>query len=470
MTSMNIKFYGGVDEIGGNRILVEDASSRIFLDYGMSFSRHQKFFEEYLKPRYASAGLKDLLRLNLVHYLPGIYRSDLLKLMRKEPHSKPSFNAVILSHIHLDHSALISLLDERIPIVCSKTTQAYAKALLEVGTRSLETEIYNFKRRPLYNTRDEPVDRQFIFHESGKEMKIGKISITPCAVDHSVLGATAYILRTSGGTIVYTGDLRFHGKLAKLSEKFAESAAKAEPNIMLCEGTRIDETENASEDYVRTHAVKTTKESKGLIIADFAFRDLTRLTTFYEIAKETDRKLVISKRDAYLIEALSKVADIPFPLPSPQDKNIMIYIDRKSTGTYNDRDYDKWERPYLEASNAIRAEQVHKEEKHLIIHLTFFDINELVDIDPSPNVAYIHSASEPHNEEQATDEQRLNNWLDYFHVKKYHYHASGHASGTDIRRLVEQVKPKVLMPIHTEHKELFRQFHNNVQMPSLESF
>lgn len=466
---MDIKFYGGVEEIGGNRILVEESSSRVFLDYGMSFSRNQKFFEEYLKPRYASAGLKDLLRLHLVHYLPGIYRSDLLRLMEIEPHSEPSLNAVLLSHIHLDHSALISLLDERIPIICSKTTQAYAKALLEVGTRGLETEMYNFKRRPLLNTRDESVDRQFIFTQSNKEMKIGGVSITPCSVDHSVLGATAYILRTDGGTIVYTGDLRFHGKLAKMSENFAEIAAKAEPDIMLCEGTRINETENASEDFVQENAVKAIQDAKGLVVADFAFRDLTRLTTFYEIAKKTDRKLVISKRDAYLIEMLSKVPDIPFPLPSPQDPKVMIYVDRKSTGTYRDRDYDTWERPYLEASNTIRAEQVNKEQKNLIIHLTFFDINELVDIDPL-DATYIHSASEPHNEEQNIDEQRLNNWLDYFHIKKYHYHASGHASGTDIRRLVEQVKPKVLMPIHTEHKELFKQFHNNVKMPLLEPF
>jgi ribonuclease J len=470
MSEMEIKFYGGVEEIGGNRILVEDGASRFFLDYGMSFSKHQKFFEEYLKPRYASAGLKDLLRLRLIHYLPGIYRSDLLRLMGTEPHREPSLDALLLSHIHLDHSALISLLDERIPIVCSEITQTYAKALLEVGTRGLETEIYNFKRRPLFNTRDDPVDRNFLLHRSGKEMKIGNISVTPCEVDHSVLGATAYILRTSGGTIVYTGDLRFHGRLADASEKFAETAAKAEPDIMLCEGTRIDETENASEEFVQENAVRTIQNSKGLVIADFAFRDLTRLTTFYSIAKDTDRKLVISKRDAYLMEALSKASDLPFQLPSPKDKTILIYIDRKGTGTYSDRDYDKWERQYLEASNAIRAEQVHEEQEHLLIHLTFFDINELVDIDPSPNVAYVHSASEPHNEEQVIDEQRLNNWLDYFQVKKYHYHASGHASGTDIRRLVEQVNPKVLMPIHTEHKDLFRQFHNNVKMPSLEPF
>ena len=467
---LNIKFYGGVNEIGGNRILLEDGSSRVFLDYGMSFSRHRMFFEEYLKPRYASAGLKDLLRLRLIHYLPGIYRPDLLELIGKEPHTEPSLQGLLLSHIHLDHSALISLLDERIPIVCSEITREYARALLEVGTRGLETEMYNFKRRPLFDTRDEPIERSFPFYRPGKEMKVGNMSVIPYSVDHSVLGAAAYILRTSSATVVYTGDLRWHGGLTDDTEKFVEAAAKAEPDIMLCEGTRIDETENDSEESIREKAVSTIQEAKGLVIADFAFRDLTRLTTFYGIAKETNRKLVISKRDAYLIEALSKAPDIPFHLPSPQDPNVLIYIDRKSTGTYSDRDYDKWERPYLNASNAIRAEQVHEEQEHLLIHLTFFDINELVDIDPAPNTAYIHSASEPHNEEQVIDQQRLDNWLDYFRVKKYHYHASGHASGTDIRRLVEQVKPKTLIPIHTEHADLFRRFHNNVKMPSLEPF
>ena len=32
-----IIFYGGVDEIGGNKVLVSDGDSKIFLDFGMSF-------------------------------------------------------------------------------------------------------------------------------------------------------------------------------------------------------------------------------------------------------------------------------------------------------------------------------------------------------------------------------------------------------------------------------------------------
>ncbi len=40
MTSLT--FYGGVNEIGGNKILLEDKDTRVFLDFGKSFSRRAK--------------------------------------------------------------------------------------------------------------------------------------------------------------------------------------------------------------------------------------------------------------------------------------------------------------------------------------------------------------------------------------------------------------------------------------------
>jgi len=48
---MTLSFYGGVNEVGGNKILLEDKDTKIFLDFGMSFSAREKYFEEYLKPR-----------------------------------------------------------------------------------------------------------------------------------------------------------------------------------------------------------------------------------------------------------------------------------------------------------------------------------------------------------------------------------------------------------------------------------
>ena len=37
MTSLT--FYGGVNEIGGNKILLEDKGTKIFLDFGMQMGK-----------------------------------------------------------------------------------------------------------------------------------------------------------------------------------------------------------------------------------------------------------------------------------------------------------------------------------------------------------------------------------------------------------------------------------------------
>ena len=74
---VHLTFYGGVNEIGGNKILLEDQGTKIFLDFGMSFKRRGKYFEEFLNPRTAN-GIGDFLEMELIPDVPGIYRTDLL--------------------------------------------------------------------------------------------------------------------------------------------------------------------------------------------------------------------------------------------------------------------------------------------------------------------------------------------------------------------------------------------------------
>jgi len=464
----SIKFYGGVNEIGGNRVLVEDRDSKIFLDFGMSFSKHDLFFEEYLKPRYSSTGMQDLLTLKLLPYIDGIYRKDLLRLIGKEPHSEPSIDEVLLSHIHQDHSAYISLLDERIPISCSEITKSYAKAVLESGLRRLETEVYDFKERPLINKRAPPTPRIFNLRETEKSFRIGSLEIKPYAVDHSVPGAMAFLIRTSDKTLVYTGDLRLRGICGDLTQRFIDEVAKEDVDILLCEGTRINENESHSEEYVTENVNNVVSQCKQLVVADFAYKDLYRFITFYKVAKDNDRNIVISKRHAYLLEELQKVPELKNNIPRVIDENISIYIDRKDTGRFEKSDYDKWELKFLDLSNAVKADWIHENQEKVIVCLNFFDMNELIDIAPNTGSIYVHSTSEPHNEEEIIDERRLNQWIDFFGLKTYHFHASGHASGVEIQKIIETIKPKELIPIHTEHPELFQKMHYNVKTPKLE--
>ena len=98
---VKLTFYGGVNEIGGNKIIVEDGDTKIFLDFGMSFNQAGKFFSEFLQPRKCN-GIGDFLEFGLLPDLKGLYRRDYLKHMGRKPEDT-EYQAVLLSHAHADH-------------------------------------------------------------------------------------------------------------------------------------------------------------------------------------------------------------------------------------------------------------------------------------------------------------------------------------------------------------------------------
>ncbi len=269
--SLNLTFHGGLREIGGNKLLLRDGSTKLLLDFGLSFGRKSRYFEEYLQPR-SSAGFNDYLELGLIPDLPGLYRRDLLELAGR-PHVEPDIAGVLLTHAHLDHAACISFLDERIPVYCSEVTRLIAKVMVE-ERRTLEHEIYDYKRRPILDWREPPIPREFKPIESGKPFRIDDLEIVGYAVDHSIPGGMAYIIHTPEGAIAYTGDLRFHGPERASTERFVEAAAEAKPAVLLCEGTRIERERSNSEADVQKSCAEVISGAKGLVIADFHYKDL----------------------------------------------------------------------------------------------------------------------------------------------------------------------------------------------------
>ena len=70
-----LEFYGGVDEIGGNKIKVNADSTSLMLDFGMSFSKTGRYFDNFINPR-KSNGIGDYIELELIPKIKGIYRMD----------------------------------------------------------------------------------------------------------------------------------------------------------------------------------------------------------------------------------------------------------------------------------------------------------------------------------------------------------------------------------------------------------
>ena len=450
---VRLTVYGGAGEIGGNKILLEDGDCRVLLDFGISYARRKQFFEEYLKPRTA-AGLTDLLVTGVLPSVPGVYRRDLLKMADHglPVHDEPAAHAVLLSHAHLDHAGHITFLDERIPIYCSPLCHRTLQAMQDSRARDFETEITNFRPRPAFPDEQAAIPR--LFHEITGEFTAGGFSCRALPVDHSMLGCVAFLLRTSRGNVLYTGDLRFHGPEAVLSGAMLEAAAREGIWMLIAEGTRLDEPQRRTERDVFEECLAAVRETPGLVVADFAPRDLYRLSTFLHIAQATGRHLVVLPQDAFLLHRLHGLHPL---VPDPRAAPILILKERKKTGTYDEHDYATWERPLLRWPTARTVEQLRSMGPRLILALSFWDVQNLIDLQVGPDALYIYSASEPHDEEQAIDFERLTNWLDLLGVtRRLNSHASGHAAQPDLVRLVKELRPEILVPVHTVKTELWR--------------
>lgn len=59
-----LTFFGGVDEIGGNKILLEDKGTKVLVDFGQSFSFGAGFFAGWLQLRGINVG--DYLQFGLL--------------------------------------------------------------------------------------------------------------------------------------------------------------------------------------------------------------------------------------------------------------------------------------------------------------------------------------------------------------------------------------------------------------------
>ncbi len=443
MKDARLTFYGGINQIGGNKILLEDRGTRVFFDFGMSFADEAQYFCGYLAPRNVNrAG--DYLEFNLLPRINGLYAKDMIK-NTKIRYEEPRFDAVFLSHPHMDHIGYLPFIDENIPIHCGECTKTIIDAIQQSGRINLgEHELRTFR--------------------TGKRVKIDALTIEPIHVDHSIPGAYGFIIHTSEGSIVYSGDYRLHGPMSHMTKEFAEKAAQTDPTTMISEGTRVCPEEEQvihSEGRVKAESnrIVANASSKPVVVA-FYGRDIDRFKTFYEVAKENDRKLVIPIKLAHLLRALK--SDPVLKIPDVMgDDNILFYKKRKKTGEFVESDYYVWERPFL--AKAVSYDYVHENQSELVFNLDLTGFTELIDVRPSGGGHFIHSMSEPFSEEDIGVDV-MNNWLRHFGLQFHQIHASGHCPSKDLAQIINRVNPKRLVPIHTEHPELFKKLFKNIDV------
>ena len=437
MPNPRIAFYGGINEIGGNKFLLEDGSTRVFLDFGKNYGREKKYFDDpWLTPRKE----EHLLALGILPNLPGLYKKD--------AEGERGLDAVLLTHPHTDHYDAIRWLREDIPSYASATTNAVILAR-EYSGRTAPSREYAIAN---WTEREGRVDyRTLETIQPGKTQDVAGMPTTAFNVDHSVLGSVGYVVETRAGNVAYTGDFRLHGVRADQSYAFLEKAKAHDPVALLIEGTHIEDSKIESEEEVERKLTAVASQTKGLVLTGFAPADVDRMNTFHKVAAATGRRLVLTPRQAFLVDQLVHQGLFDgFDLAS---KNIRIFRKEKKTTVQFERHLEE-----TYGDQIVDAAQVRAMQPEAILVASLTDMLALPAIDPMPGSVYILSSSEPFNEEMEISFEKLMGWLTRYGLPLFQVHASGHATAHDLRMAVETIQPKKVFLVHTENPDLYARF------------
>ncbi|MFX1258375.1 MAG: hypothetical protein ACFFAN_10985 [Promethearchaeota archaeon] len=510
---MQIEIFGGINEIGGNKIFINVGNRKFLFDFGLSFNDNNKYFSEFLSPRRFN-GIIDYLYLGLIPPINNLYRNDLItpfqEVLKKESykitHSTENIvDAFFLSHPHMDHYKFIGFLRKDTPIYMNWISHTLIDFLSKTSNDPLLSEILEFheyfkmvpKKRQKKNGEIEykrASKNDYNEIETKRKIKImkpkkpysfkssvGEVNISQYLTDHSVPGACSFIIENDGRSIVYTGDFRRHGVHREWVDKFLEVAHNSNPIAIITEGTRVTNIEDfnngsyriddQTEQDVKIRSKDMIRRHNGLILVNIPSRDLDRILLYYKLAKRFNRVFAVTPKIFLLLDSFKACLDNmeeivvkrfyeAYSLPEFTDESLVIYMPRKGWGKFELFDYKTYQKEIFKHYNFLTYKDIQKEPEKYLLYLDFFMLGELIDLDQKPDtIIYLNSTTDPFNEEMVLQEEKLNAWLERFGILKTEtIHSSGHCSVDDLIEALEKIDADNIIPIHTEHPKTFEEF------------
>jgi ribonuclease J len=430
-----ITFYGGLNTIGGVHILVSNGRKGLLFDLGVTWAwglfggrvlpNKERALQHYMLSRLAppvptvfkDAHVKDLS----VPVLKKLWKVDELPQLESID--------VFVSHIHQDHMALLPFLKEETKVYMHSDANSVYKGVAAAG----EYPYTDASIIALRNLQTVQLDDDFSF-------KLVE-------VDHDTPGASGLIITVGGYKIGFTADWRRHGRHSDRIDQFVELCQEEKVELLLTEGTTLRKATYFNEPVMRKELDvaeefgRISHEAKGLLYVNVLARNVERVADFIVKTKELGRHLVMDQRTAQLWFTATRegISYLPEDHPSRQVEQEVIRLLQ-----FEDQ---AMELPF----ETIAIQEVYSDKQKFVMYLPEEQTPLLAEFetlgDTSEPSIYFHADGNPLNDKDPI----LANWLKLYSVHYHFYATGGHASPEDISTMIEDIRPKVVVPLHSIH-------------------
>ncbi len=393
--------------MGGSCVEVEHRSSRLVLDVG--------------KP--LTAGWGESVPLPDVPGLADGSDRDLLGLL--------------ISHPHLDHYGLVDQVSARVPVFVGRA----AAAVIEAAS--------------FFNTSG-PVLTPAGHWSHLTPQVFGPFTVTPHLVDHSAFDSYALLVQAGGRRLLYTGDMRGHGRKKSLFEAMTHDPPR-NVDVLLMEGTQVaDSTTSAtapghhgatSEDQLELRMRDLFTATTGLPVVVSSAQNIDRLVTVYRAARRAHRILLVDLYTATVAAATGRAT-----IPQPGFPDLGVYVPNRQRVAVETS--GQFHRTAQIRPVRVFPEQIAADPARYVVLSSGSTVPELLHRNAlKADGAVIWSLWSGYLSEASG--RRLKETLMAAGVTLIEAHTSGHATVPDLQRLVAAINPGRVVPIHTDAPHAF---------------
>lgn len=432
----------GLRTMGGVVASVTYGADRVIFEFGTAYSPATAVYDGRVEAR-AANWLRDLLALGQAPRIDGVYRrADLGDYPLVSAEESQYNTAVFITHLHLDHMAMMGAVAPEIPVYLHANAQCIERALETTGNGI------------------PALARDYVDIVPNQPIRVGEIELLPLVCRSCSYYDFSFLVTTPDGTIHWTGDLMLNGPEAHQTWAQVDLLKQRGVDVLLCDavvfgdgmlnriygGTdphKVIADTRPPEGAISVEAYKRGLREKihtcvGLCVFNYYPREMDEALQYMQWAEECGRQAVFEPDAAWIVRAF-------YNMP------VTVYL--PDVPRYQDEHRPEWLRELLREATVVSAEQIRANPAGYLLQNSYPHLLELLSL-PGEGGVYLHeggmplSASDPAFANMQRIVERAG--FTYMGTDERYF---GNTYPGEVKHFVDEIDPHVLIPCHSYHPE-----------------